>query len=39
MRKRMRAKLSEVKAELQRRQHLPIPEQGAWLAGGYFAYH
>ncbi|MFP2924314.1 group II intron reverse transcriptase/maturase [Pyxidicoccus sp. 3LG] len=42
MRKRMRAKLSEVKAELQRRRHLPIPEQGAWLAGvvrGYFAYH
>jgi RNA-directed DNA polymerase len=42
MRKRMQAKLREVKAELQRRRHLSIPEQGAWLAGvvrGYFAYH
>ncbi len=30
--KRMRAKLSEVKTELRRRRHLPIPEQGRWLA-------
>jgi RNA-directed DNA polymerase len=30
--KRMRAKLSEVKAELMRRRHLPIPDQGRWLA-------
>jgi len=30
--KRMRAKLSEVKAELMLRWHLPIPEQGRWLA-------
>src|SRR3954468_2586046 len=30
--KRMRAKLSKVKAELMRRRHLPIPEQGRWLA-------
>jgi RNA-directed DNA polymerase len=30
--KRMRAKLSEVKTELRRRQHLPIPDQGRWLA-------
>jgi RNA-directed DNA polymerase len=30
--KRMRAKLSAVKAELTRRRHLPIPEQGRWLA-------
>ena len=30
--KRMRAKLSEVKAELMQRRHLPIPEQGRWLA-------
>ena len=29
---RMRAKLSEVKTELRRRQHLPVPEQGRWLA-------
>jgi RNA-directed DNA polymerase len=31
--KRMRAKLREVKTELRRRRHLPIPEQGRWLAG------
>ena len=30
--KRMRAKLSEVKAELMQRRHLPVPEQGQWLA-------
>jgi group II intron reverse transcriptase/maturase len=30
--KRVRAKLREVKTELRRRQHLPIPEQGRWLA-------
>ena len=30
--KRARAKLAEVKAELRRRQCLPIPEQGRWLA-------
>lgn len=28
---RQRAKLREVKAELRRRRHLPIPDQGAWL--------
>jgi hypothetical protein len=28
----MRAKLSEVKTELNKRRHLPIPEQGRWLA-------
>jgi group II intron reverse transcriptase/maturase len=40
--KRMRAKLSEVKAELMRRRHLPIPEQGRWLASvvrGHCNYH
>jgi hypothetical protein len=31
MRKRLRAKLHEVKIELQRRRHLSIPEQGRWL--------
>jgi group II intron reverse transcriptase/maturase len=31
MRQRLRAKLSEVKTELKRRMHLPIPEQGAYL--------
>jgi len=30
--KKMRAKLSEVKTELRRRNHQPIPEQGRWLA-------
>ena len=40
--KRMRAKLHEVKAELRRRMHHPIPEQGAWLARvvrGHLAYY
>jgi hypothetical protein len=39
---RMRAKLRAVRDELVRRRHLPVPEQGAWLASvvrGYFAYH
>ncbi len=42
MRSRMRAKLKEIKIELQRRRHQPIPEQGKWLQSvvrGYFAYH
>jgi group II intron reverse transcriptase/maturase len=30
--KRVRAKLREVKTELRRRRHRPIPEQGRWLA-------
>ena len=41
-RDRMRAKLQEIKKELRRRMHQPIPEQGRWLAqviSGYFAYH
>ena len=29
--KRMRAKLHKLKAEVRRRMHLPIPEQGLWL--------
>ena len=40
--KRMRAKLHEVKDQLQRRRHLPIPEQGRWLASvirGHVAYY
>jgi RNA-directed DNA polymerase len=42
VRKRMRAKLHEVKAELQRRRHDPIPEQGRWLGSvvrGHIAYY
>jgi group II intron reverse transcriptase/maturase len=41
-RDRMRARLEEIKEELRRRMHQPIPEQGKWLAQvvrGYFAYH
>jgi RNA-directed DNA polymerase len=40
--KRMRAKLREVKTELMRRRHLPVPEQGQWLASvvrGHRAYY
>jgi len=40
--KRMRAKLREVKDQLERRRYQPIPEQGRWLAsvvGGYRAYY
>jgi len=39
---RMRATLLEIKKEMQRRMHQPIPEQGKWLrqvATGFFAYH
>jgi group II intron reverse transcriptase/maturase len=42
MRERMRKKLHEVKAELQRRRHQPIPQQGEWLRSvvqGHFAYY
>ena len=38
----MRAKLREVKTELLRRRHLPVPEQGRWLASvvrGHLAYY
>jgi RNA-directed DNA polymerase len=41
-RDRMRAKLCELKEELRRRMHEPIPKQGQWLGQvvrGYFAYH
>ena len=39
--KRMRTKLSAVKAELRQRMHLPVPEQGEWLGRvvrGHLAY-
>jgi group II intron reverse transcriptase/maturase len=42
VKKRMRAKLQAVKAELRRRMHAPIVETGAWLESvvrGYFQYH
>jgi hypothetical protein len=38
----MRAKLVEVKDQLQQRRHLPVPEQGQWLASvvrGHTAYY
>ena len=40
--KKMRAKLHAVKAELRRRMHHPIPEQGRWLArvlAGHYNYY
>jgi RNA-directed DNA polymerase len=42
IRKKMQAKLNEVKAELRRRMHEPIPEQGKWLqavVGGHIRYY
>jgi len=41
-RDRMKAMLREVKEQLQRRRHQPIPEQGKWLrqvVTGHFAYY
>ncbi|WP_352609489.1 maturase [Mesorhizobium opportunistum] len=38
---RMRAKLQDIKVELRRRMHWPIPKQGKWLrqiVTGHFAY-
>jgi group II intron reverse transcriptase/maturase len=40
--KKMRSKLQQLKAEMRRRQHLPIPEQGRWLASvlaGHYRYY
>jgi RNA-directed DNA polymerase len=42
MRKRLQAKLREVKAELRRRMHAPIPAQGQWLStvvAGHIRYY
>jgi RNA-directed DNA polymerase len=42
MRKRLQAKLNEVKAELKRRMHDPVLEQGKWLqavVGGHIRYY
>jgi hypothetical protein len=41
-RDRMRAKLREIKEQMRRRRHQPIPEQGAWpkqVVAGFFGYH
>ena len=40
--KRVRAKLHVLKGEMRRRMHLPIPEQGRWLASvlrGHYNYY
>jgi RNA-directed DNA polymerase len=40
--KRMRAKLHALKGELRRRRHLPVPDQGRWLASvlrGHYNYY
>ena len=40
--KKMRSKLTAVKTEMRRRMHLPIPEQGRWLARvleGHYNYY
>jgi len=40
--KRLRAKLKEVKAEIEKRKHTPVPEQGKWLRSvlnGHFNYY
>jgi len=42
IRKRLQAKLGEVKAELRRRMHDPIPKMGQWLravVGGHIRYY
>jgi RNA-directed DNA polymerase len=42
IRKRLQAKLSEVKVDLKRRMHDPVPEVGKWLravVGGHFRYY
>jgi RNA-directed DNA polymerase len=41
-RKRVRTKLHALKGEMRRRMHLPIPEQGRWLASvlrGHYQYY
>jgi len=41
-RDRVRVKLKEIKEELRKRMHQPIPEQGAWLkqvVTGFYNYH
>jgi RNA-directed DNA polymerase len=42
IRKRLQAKLNEVKLDLKRRMHDPVPEVGKWLravVGGHFRYY
>jgi len=39
MARRFRAKLAEVKAELKRRRHFSVPQQGAWLRAVLMGHH
>ena len=42
IRKRMRAKLRQIKQQLRWRMHDPVPQTGSWLKSvvqGYFNYH
>jgi group II intron reverse transcriptase/maturase len=42
VRKRLKRKLKEIKSELRRRMHVPIPEQGTWLGSvvrGFTRYY
>jgi hypothetical protein len=42
MKKRLRAKLQEIKEALRRRWHAPIPQQGKWLRSvllGHYRYY
>lgn len=42
IKKKMRAKLLDVKLELKKRMHHPVPDQGKWLksvVGGHFRYY
>ena len=42
IKKRMRAKLQQARDQLHKRRHLPVPEQGRWLASvvrGHLAYY
>jgi group II intron reverse transcriptase/maturase len=42
MAQRLRTKLTEIKTELRRRRHQPVPEQGAWLRvvlWGHYRYY
>ena len=42
IKKRMRQKIRDLKTEMKRRMHAPVPEQGRWLRAvlqGHFAYY
>jgi hypothetical protein len=42
MAQRLRSKLAEIKTEMRRRRHQPVPEQGAWIRTvlwGHYRYY